>query len=319
MYNIDINFLKDRPEYQPTAIKAGAGKLESRISRSSYSKTPIYVGLGVGLLALIATGGSWLYLDHQGKQLQAQQEDLDRQLGAIKSKETKLNEVLGQVAQAEQESQSLASVFNVVRPWSAILQEFRDSIPQGAQLQSIAQIVSTGAAANAAPPKASKLAAAPPAVDNRGVATKPGASPSASASPAAGASASPAASSAPPAVAEPVAKGFDGPVTRIELEGIAQSFNDVNTFMLTLKNSPFFNPKDTQLISANLVEEKVTVTNPDPNVPAQTITTKSVKYKLQTSLQQVAAAELLRELERKGAFGLVTRLKSLQQQKVIKP
>jgi type IV pilus assembly protein PilN len=46
---------------------------------------------------------------------------------------------------------------------------------------------------------------------------------------------------------------------------------------------------------------------------------KVVEYKIQTSLKRIPSADLIRELERKGAVGLVTRLRSLQQQQAIKP
>jgi type IV pilus assembly protein PilN len=314
MYSIDINLLKDRPEYQSTVIKSGNSDQKTKIS--NYSKTPIFVGLGVGLVALLATGGGWLYLDGEGKALQAKQALLDKQLGAAKTQEAQLNDLNSKVAQAQQESKSLANVFNLVRPWSAILQEFRDNIPQGVQIKSIAQITNpVGAAAKAKAPL-SKAIAAPPSVDGNGAVSKPGAaSPDAAASPSAVAAASPTAAPSPGAVA------FDAPITRIEVDGVAQSFNDVNSFMLTLKKSVFFNPDETQLVTANLVEESVAVpgTGQAAGQPAQKVTTKSIKYKIQTSLKQVPATELLRDLERKGAVGLVTRLKSLQQQQVIQP
>jgi type IV pilus assembly protein PilN len=310
MYSIDINLLKDRPEYQSTVIRSGNSDNTARAT--NYSKTPIFVGLGVGLVALIATGGGWLYLDNQGKELQAKQAKLDQQLGAAKTQEAQLAALTGQVTQAQQESQSFASVFNLVRPWSAILAEFRDSIPQGVQIQSIAQITTpAGAAAPKAAAKAplSKAIAVAPSVDSNGAVSTPGAA-SPAASPVAGAS-----------PAAPTAVAFDAPVTRLEVDGVAQSFNEVNTFVLTLKKSVFFNPDETQLITANLVEESIAVqpTGSATGQPAQKITTKSVKYKIQTSLKQVPAAEILQDLQRKGAVGLVTRLKSLQQKQVIKP
>jgi type IV pilus assembly protein PilN len=328
MYNIDINLLKDRPEYQSATVKSGGSESKARVT--NYSKTPIFVGLGVGLLALLATGGGWLYLDNQGKELQAKQTELDKQLGAAKTQEAKLAEVTGKITQSEQESKSLANVFNMVRPWSAILREFQESVPKGMQIRTIAQIAVTPPPASPSATPTSKVlgAAAPPSVDSSGKVTKPGASPSASASPQASAS-TPApsgaqASATPSASPGPVA--FDAPVTRIQIDGVAQSFNEVNSFILTLKQSPFFNPDDTQLIDSSLVEQSVQVTagsQASPGTPAtsttKSIVTKSVKYTIQTSLKQVPAAELLRELESKGAIGLVTRLKSLQQQQVIKP
>jgi type IV pilus assembly protein PilN len=320
MYSIDINLLKDRPEYQTAAVKSVSSDSSSR--SSSYSKTPLFVGLGVGLLTLLVTSGGWLFLDNQAKELQAKQAELDKKLGDAKVKEAKFNEVTAKITQAEQESQSLAGAFNMVRPWSAILTEFRESVPQGMQIKSIAQQVVTPPPASPAATPIAKLAA-PPSVDGSGNATKPGASPSASAS----ASPSPqasggsvAASASPTASPSPASPVFDAPITRIQIDGEAQSFNDVNSFILTLKKSPFFNPADTQLLDSSLVENTVQIAvGNDANAVKQTVKTKSVKYSIQTSLKQVPAAEILRELERKGAVGLVTRLKSLQQQQVIKP
>jgi type IV pilus assembly protein PilN len=322
MYNVDINFLKNRPEYQNLSAPADRGS-SSTTRTTNYSKAPIFAGLGVGVAALLATGAFWMLLGVQGEELQAKQIKLDKELGAAKEQETKLTTLQAKIAQTEQESQSLAGAFNLVRPWSAIMHEFRESTPQGVQISSITQAATV--ATTAPPPKpgagATKLVGAPPTVDSSGAPSKGSPSPSASASPAASPSpvATVAASQAPTTI--------DSPVVKIEVEGIAQSFNDVNSFILTLKQSPLFNPEDTQLISSELVENKVSLaTNTsDKNVGGTAtsttteVITKSVKYKLQTALKQIPATELLQELERKGATGIVTRLKTLQQQKVIKP
>jgi type IV pilus assembly protein PilN len=310
MYNVDINFLKNRPEYQNISApvdRAGS----STTTTSNYSKAPIFVGLGIGLSAALATGAMWALSDKHGNELQARQVELDKQLGAAKVQEAKLTALQSQVAQTEQENQALAGAFNLVRPWSAIMQEFKEITPQGVQISSLTQ--SFGTAAAPAAPKAAvpgatatKLAAGPPTVDASGAATK--------------GAPSPAASPAPAVAAAPTVT--DGPVTKIDLDGIASSYNEVNSFILILKQSPFFNPDDTQLINAELVTSTVNVGTQTGGTNSQTTTTattKSVKYKIQTSLKQIPASELLRELERKGAEGLVTRLKTLQQQKVIKP
>lgn len=316
MYNVDINFLKNRPEYQnlsAPAARAGANATQA----TNYSKAPIFAGLGVGVTALLATGAFWTALIAQSGELQAKQIKLDKELGAAKEQETKLTTLQAKIAQTEQESQSLAGAFNLVRPWSAILKEFREITPQSVQISSLTQAPTVAVV----PPKpsgvpgatATKLAAGPATVDSGGGVSKGSPSPSANSSP-----------SAPAVVASPAPTTIDSPVVKLEVEGVAQSFNDVNSFILTLKQSPLFNPDDTQLISSELVENKVSLTTNAPSKTANTsstteIVTKSVKYKLQTALKQIPATELLRELERRGAEGLVTRLKTLQQQKVIKP
>jgi type IV pilus assembly protein PilN len=323
MYNVDINFLKNRPEYQNLSAPADRGG-SNTTRTTNYSKAPIFAGLGVGVAALIATGAFWMLLSVQGEELQAKQIKLDKELGAAKEQETKLTTLQTKIAQTEQESQSLAGAFNLVRPWSAILKEFREITPQGVQISSLIQSPTVATAVAATKPSGvpTKLAAGPPTVDSSGVAAKGSPSPSASASP----SASPA-PSASTVAASPAPTTIDSPVVKIEVEGVAQSFNDVNSFILTLKQSPLFNPEDTQLISSELVENKVSLatSTSDKNAGGTAtnstteVITKSVKYKLQTALKQIPATELLQELERRGAEGLVTRLKTLQQQKVIKP
>jgi type IV pilus assembly protein PilN len=321
MYNVDINFLKNRPEYQNLSAPADRGS-SNATRTTNYSKAPIFAGLGVGVAALLATGAFWTLLVFQAEELQAKQIKLDKELGAAKEQETKLTTLQANIAQTEQESQALAGAFNLVRPWSAILKEFREITPQGVQISSLIQSPTVATAVATVKPSgipgatATKLAAAPPTVDNSGTVSKGSPSPSVTPSP-----------SATPVAASPASTAIDSPVVKIEVEGIAQSFNDVNSFILTLKQSPLFNPEDTQLISSELVENKVSLTTSTPkqktgstNTSNTTeIVTKSVKYKLQTALKQIPATELLRELERRGAEGLVTRLKTLQQQKVIKP
>jgi type IV pilus assembly protein PilN len=311
MYNVDINFLKNRPEYQNLSAPVDRGS-SNTTRTTNYSKAPIFAGLGVGATALLATGAFLLLLGFQGEELQAKQIKLDKELGAAKEQETKLTTLQAKIAQTEQESQSLAGAFNLARPWSAVLQEFKESTPQGVQISSILQSPSVAIVAAPKPPSvpgasATKLAATPPTVDSNGVSSK--------------GSPSPAASAAPVVAASPAPTNIDAPMVKIEVQGVAQSFNDVNSFVLTLKQSPFLDPAETQLVSSELEEKSFTLTAKAGEATNSTtnIVTKSVKYKIQTALKQIPASELLRELERKGAVGIVTRLKTLQQQKVIKP
>jgi type IV pilus assembly protein PilN len=314
MYNVDINFLRNRPEFQSISApidRAGSdGTYKSSGGSGNYSKVPILAGVGIGVFALLATGGYWLYLTKQSEGLTARQAELDKQLGEAKVQETKLTGLKAQITQTEQETQSLAGVFNLVRPWSAIMKEFQDSTPQGVQILTIAQkkaAVAATAKPVATPGVVAKVA--PPSVDSSGGTSKASASPAVSASP------------APSIAAVPTARVDDSPITSIEIDGMAQSFNDVNSFVLTLKQSAFFNPDATELISSELTTSQTSVTSSSngTNTSSQTTTSKGVKYKIKTALKQIPASELMRDLERKGAIGLVTRIKTLQQQKVIKP
>jgi type IV pilus assembly protein PilN len=338
MYSLDINLLSERAEYQngkQTNFTDGTA-----IARPKFGKTPLFIGMGIGALSLLATGGGWWWTNQQTTQLEAKQKDLDQKLGSLKIQEQRLQAITTQVDQVKNESQSLAGVFNQVQPWSAILQDLRENIPQGVQVASVNQgetkVAPPPVAPAAAPaPSGGGLAAkisTPPnpeaSLANPGASPKPGASPA----PAAGASPAPAAPIPPTASAAPLPA--DVPTTTLAIAGTAKSFDEVNNFVLTLKQSAFFNPDDTYLISAGLTApvalekiKPITATG-DKISPAQQQQIdklnrlelpKVVDYKITTSLKRIPSADLIRELERKGAVGLVTRLRTLQQQQAIKP
>jgi type IV pilus assembly protein PilN len=351
MYSIDINLLRERAEYQTDAQTDFAG--DTTVAPRKYSKIPMFVGAGAAALALLATGGGWLWLGDQSTQLEAKQKALDQKLGSLKVQDARLAELNGKVTQVTDESQSFASVFNQIQPWSAVLQDLRESIPQGVQIANVIQTEIKGVAAPAAP-----AAAAPAAggglvkkistVPNPEAKLAPGNAPTpatpATPAPAPGgittyptleasiAAKFPPKGGAPEAPITPAAPiAADVPTTKLDITGTAKSFDEVNNFILTLKQSAFFNPDDTQLISTSMmppigVSPAVTPVNltpattpGTPPVKPKKLEVRMVEYKIQTTLKRIPAADLMRELERKGAVGLVARLKSLQQQQVIKP
>jgi type IV pilus assembly protein PilN len=332
MYTIDINLLRERADYQ-------SGQQSEFINNTNiaptakYGKVPLLVGVGVAVLSLLATGGGWLFLGQQTTQLEAKQRDLDQKLGSLKVQDARLAELSTQLAQINDETQSLASVFNQVQPWSAILQDLRESIPQGIQIASVLQ---SDIKATAPAPAAPAAPAAPSGGLINKISTPP--NPEASLKPGTPVATAPApATASTPVATAPVATAMlpaDVPTTKIDISGTGKSFEEVNNFILTLKQSAFFNPDETQLLSANLIASagltKLTPINSskiETTLAAQKAIDKLrrlelpkvVEYKIQTSIKRVSAADLIRELERKGAVGLVTRLRSIQQQQVTKP
>jgi type IV pilus assembly protein PilN len=335
MYSLDINLLRERAEYQTgqqTELSSGS----PAAPRGKFGTIPLFVGMGMAALALMATGGSWLYLGQQTTQLEAKQKNLDQKLGSLKVQDARLAELNTQVSQIAGETQSLASVFNQVQPWSAVLQDLRESIPQGIQIETVNQ---TTIPATAPAPAVSAAPAAPKGglIEKVSTPPNPEAKPAASPSPAvATAPAAPAPASTPAPAANPTATATlpaDIPTTKIEITGRGKSFEDVNNFILTLKQSAFFNPEDTHLVSADLADGYTALTplrsrssgamTPMEKEAVERIgrlkMPKIVNYKIQTTLKRVPAADLMQELERKGAVGLVSRLKSLKQQQPAKP
>jgi type IV pilus assembly protein PilN len=323
MYSIDINLLRERAEYQ-TGPQSEFINNTNITPTAKYGKAPLFVGIGVAALSLLATGGGWLFLGQQTTQLEAKQKDLDLKLGSLKLQDIRLTELNGQLTQINDRTQSLASVFNQVQPWSAILQDLRESIPQGIQIASVVQSEVKSAPAPVTAPAA-------PAAPSGGLIAKvstppnPEASPNPSATlPTTPVAATPTpASGTTPVVPATTQLPADVPTTKIDITGTAKSFEEVNNFMLTLKQSAFFNPDETQLLSAVLGNNPTPLTNnvdkitPDKSIRFEL--PKTVEYKIQTSIKRIPAADLMRELEQKGAVGLVTRLRSIQQQQVTKP
>jgi type IV pilus assembly protein PilN len=326
MYSLDINLLSERPEYQAgrqTQFTSNATKTTTK-----YGKTPLYVGAGITVLSLLAIGAGWMWTGDQTTQLEAKQKDLDAKLGSLKAQDAQLAQINAEVAQIGDETQALAGVFNQIQPWSAVLQDLRESIPQGVQIANISQSEAkfSGAAPPPPPPPPPSNSTGSKLLDKISSTNDPEKKPSPSPTPVASpVAAAPAATPTTPAATLPP----EVPTTKLDITGTAKSFDEVNNFVLTLKQSAFFNPDDTQLRSATLgaapalTKTAAPVGTPgQPDAGAETRNLelpKVVQYNIRTSLRRTPAADAIRELERKGAVGLVTRLRSLQQQQVIKP
>jgi type IV pilus assembly protein PilN len=351
MYSIDINLLRERTQYQTDPQTGFTGG--TAIAPPKYGKVPMFIGMVVALLALLATGGGWWWLGEQSAQLEAKQKELDLKLGSLKAQDARLVDLTGRVTQVANEAQSFASVFNQVQPWSAVLQDLRESIPQGVQIANISQSefkpIGVAATAPVAPAPASgglvkKISTVP---DPEAKPATPGQAPTTSSVttyptleasiaakfPPGGSTPTAAAPPPPTTPAPPISP--DVPTTKLDITGTAKSFEEVNNFILTLKQSAFFNPDETQLISAGLmapvIVERAKITTATTATVSSSIPTtieakvnrlelpRQVEYKIQTTLKRVPAADLMRELERKGAVGLVARLRTLQQQQAIQP
>ncbi|OLP17656.1 hypothetical protein BST81_15145 [Leptolyngbya sp. 'hensonii'] len=106
----------------------------------------------------------------------------------------------------------------------------------------------------------------------------------------------------------------------INLSGTARSYNEVNDFLLLLQKSPFLSADKTQLQGTQMVafSGAFTLTGfPKEKTPSFKFP-EVASYKIVTNLSQLGANDLIRELERKGSIGLVTRIRTLQEKGVIK-
>jgi len=204
-------------------------------------------------------GGLWLL---QGKntelgeniaKLEQQNQQLESQVGDI-------NKIKEETNKVKAETQALVTVFDQIRPWSAILQDMRDRIPAAVQIENIKQITLTTA--------------------DQGQ---------------------------PPA----------NPASGVEVSGYARSFNDVNDFLLSLQQSPFLKSTEGKITTAELVDAPIPADTAQPTNSVLIKPPQIVKYTIQSTMSDVPASQLTRELEQKGTVGLVSRIRSLQQTGVI--
>lgn len=145
MYSLDVNFLNDRQE-RPTE----AGLVRPRARRQS--PLPLYLGIAIGIALPALVGGFWVILQNQNQQLTQRQAELEGQLAALNAQRDVINSLETQVQQIEAENQALATVFDQIKPWSAVLQDIRGRVPGNIQINTIEQFQTEAPAAAAPPP-----------------------------------------------------------------------------------------------------------------------------------------------------------------------
>ncbi|MTJ52402.1 fimbrial protein [Anabaena sp. UHCC 0253] len=138
MYSLDINFLKDRPEYQK--------KSETKAKRQPLqlgNLIPVYIGVGVGLVlpGLVFAGFSFL----EGKTAELTQEigKLEEEGKGLDGRIANLNKLKAEATNINNQTRALVTVFDQIRPWSAMLKDLSDRIPNQVQIEDIQQIAAS--------------------------------------------------------------------------------------------------------------------------------------------------------------------------------
>lgn len=275
MYSLEINFLKDRA---PVVVTKGAGRKPTPLNE----RMLMYAGVAAGLLPLALVGGLWFWQNSETGRLTAERDKLKQENEATQAQQKQIDGVKKQVRETKEETAGLATVFDQLKPWSAMLQDVRDRLPPGVQLTCVAQtVVPTTADIGNCQGVQAASAGASSTTTTTGVAA----------------------------------------TDTIVISGMTYNFGSINDFLLTLQQSPFFKPEETRIVISELKDypaqwqqsqSSATATNSQ-----QPKLKKVVEFTIRTSLSDTPASKLLRELERKGALGLVTRIENLQQKGVL--
>jgi len=266
MYGLDINFLKDRPEYdkkvQPIKIKSNVAPPDPK---------PIFIGVGAALAANCVVFGALLYLNNVNTNLEEDLAEKNAQLSKLNAEVKDIEAIKTKASTFKEEANALATVFNDIKPWSALLGELASVLPSGVKIDRIEQKEEQGKA----PPPPAKGEEAPPT---------------------------------PKAT------------TILSLSGTANSYGEVNDFLLLIERSPFFQEGNTKLLSATKkanparLELKSSQSGLAPNLPDLP---QVVEYRIETTLSGRGASDILPQLKERGAIGLVDRIETLKEKGVI--
>ncbi|MBF2089056.1 MAG: PilN domain-containing protein [Synechococcales cyanobacterium K44_A2020_017] len=275
MYSLDINFLSDREERisaEPIASKAAAPQ----------SPIMLYAGLIIGIGLPAAMVGLWLFSQYRTGILQQENQALDSQIAQIESLRGEFADVDSQVQLIEEEVQALATVFDRIKPWSAILQDVRDRIPNmpANTPPDIVQVIQIAQVEEEPAPRSST-----PTANADGTVPPP-----------------------PPP-----------PETKIQIQGYATTFTAVNDFLLLLQRSPFLNSDETRLVVAELVDDPRQLQPENEDVSVEVSLRQQVSYTIEARLTDMTASELFDELEGTLSYGLTSRIETLRNRGVLQP
>ena len=135
MFSLDINFLKDR------GLDAAVAK-ETLIEQKSASiadKVPMIAGAIIAIVLPAMTFGYSKTFEARQTKLKKEIQQIEADISKAQGQGKSLEDMEAQVKKARSETQALVSVFDKIRPWSAILREVGDRTPPGIQIDSLAQ------------------------------------------------------------------------------------------------------------------------------------------------------------------------------------
>lgn len=241
MYNLDINFLKDRGVLAQEPARAARG------GGGPVNWTPAIAGLLVGLLFPLIAGVGLFFINRESQELAREEAVVDQELAELQGRVAEIEEIRNQTRAIESDTLALVKVFDRLQPWSAILQDVSNRVPTTVRLSSIIQDAETGS---------------------------------------------------------------------LTLSGNAESYEDVNDFVLKLGASPFFDQEAIALGEAVLQEDptEVEVTSAGDNVPEVEIeATDVVSYTITAPIGEWSYAdpEMVALLDQLGSDGLLARVEAL--------
>ena len=136
MYNLDINFLRDRGLEPSTEI---GDSLVTKKEPNIADKIPIAAGVIIALIAPAITFGYLQSVNAKTASTEQEIKQIESEIADLGNQNQKIEAANAEIQQIEQEIAALVGVFEKIKPWAAIMQEVSDRTPPGVQVDSIQQ------------------------------------------------------------------------------------------------------------------------------------------------------------------------------------
>lgn len=141
MYNLDINFLRDRGIEKTVDTSSLAQTKEPSLA----DKIPIAAGVIIALAAPAMTFGYLQSVNAKTATIEAEIKQLESEIADLGNQNKKLDAVNQEIEAIETETTAFIQVFENIKSWAAIMQEVSDRTPPGVQVDSIQQGGEAGA------------------------------------------------------------------------------------------------------------------------------------------------------------------------------
>jgi len=126
MYSLDINFIKERPEFKPSRF---VQRRRSKLSLPAGNLSPLYLGLGIGLFNGLLVGGGWFLTKPK---CPVRTENCPNRRGSKPLGYSRAGNQKNSGTDKSNSSgdQALATVFNQIRPWNGDVARYSRSHSQ---------------------------------------------------------------------------------------------------------------------------------------------------------------------------------------------
>jgi len=144
MFVPEINFLRDQPGRQGDQA-GGFSPAPVDFSEGNSGVDPLIIGVAVPVLSLAAIAGLTLFFNSGVSARENQVSALEGELTRLNGQLSDISRLKKEIEDERQRVEAVANLFDLSRPWSAVLEDLRRRVPEGVWLNSLTSVGSTDA------------------------------------------------------------------------------------------------------------------------------------------------------------------------------